>query len=98
MEYDTALVQYTQVTTLISLMFPHTATAPVQRTKEKGGGGGYCISPDDPKRVCLAEKSNTGLSKKMDEIWNRYNLKSAGRIYTFGVLKCSEKFEVLDLP
>ena len=40
----------------------------------------------------------TGLSKKMDGIWNRYNLKSTGRIYTFGVLKCSEKFKVLDLP
>ena len=34
----------------------------------------------------------------MDGIWNRYNLKSTGRIYTFGVLKCSEKFKVLDLP
>ena len=34
----------------------------------------------------------------MDGIWNRYNLKSTGRIYTFGVLKCSEKFEVLGLP
>jgi hypothetical protein len=33
-----------------------------------------------------------------DGIWNRYNLKSTGRIYTFGVLKCSEKFKVLDLP
>ena len=41
---------------------------------------------------------NTGLSKKMDGILNRYNLKSTGRIYTFGVLKCSEKFKVLDLP
>ena len=40
----------------------------------------------------------TGLSKKMGGIWNRYNLKSTGRIYTFGVLKCSEKFKVLDLP
>jgi len=30
---------------------------------------------------------HTGLSKKMDGIWNRYNLKSTGRIYTFGVLK-----------
>ena len=40
----------------------------------------------------------TGLSKKMDRIWNRYNLKSTGRIYTFCVLKCSEKFKVLDLP
>ena len=30
---------------------------------------------------------STGLSKKMDGIWNRYNLKSTGRIYTFGVLK-----------
>ena len=39
----------------------------------------------------------TGLSKKMDGIWNRYNLKSTGRIYTFGILKCSEKFKVLDL-
>ena len=43
-------------------------------------------------------EDNTGLSKKMDGIWNRYNLKSTGRIYTFGVLKCSEKFKVLDLP
>jgi len=34
----------------------------------------------------------------MDGIWNRYNLKSTSRIYTFGVLKCSEKFKVLDLP
>ena len=40
----------------------------------------------------------TGSSKKMDGIWNRYNLKSTRRIYTFGVLKCSEKFKVLDLP
>ena len=40
---------------------------------------------------------HTGLSKKMDRIWNRYNLKSTGRIYTFGVLKYSEKFKVLDL-
>ena len=40
----------------------------------------------------------TGASKKMDGIWNRYNLKGTRRIYTFGVLKCSEKFKVLDLP
>jgi len=39
----------------------------------------------------------TGLSKMMDGIWNRYNLKSTGRIYAFGVLKCSEKFKILDL-
>ena len=44
------------------------------------------------------KQRNTVLSKKMDGIWNRYNLKSTGRIYTFGVLKCSEKFKVLDLP
>ena len=49
--------------------------------------------------VILSElRRNTGLSKKMDGIWNRYNLKSTGRIYTFGILKCSEKFKVLDLP
>jgi len=30
----------------------------------------------------------------MDGIWNGYNLKSTRRIYTFGVLKCSEKFTV----
>ena len=41
---------------------------------------------------------STGLSKKMDGIWNRYNLKSTGRIYTFCVFKCSEEFKVLDLP
>jgi len=34
----------------------------------------------------------------MDGIWNRYNLKSTRRIYTFGVLKCSGKFKCLDLP
>jgi len=39
-----------------------------------------------------------GPSKKMDRIWNRYNLKSTRRIYTFGILKCSEKFKVLHLP
>ena len=33
----------------------------------------------------------------MDGIWNRYNLKSTGRIYTFGISKCSEKFKVSDL-
>ena len=41
---------------------------------------------------------NTGSSKKMDGIWNRYNFKSTRWIYTFGILKCSEKFKVLDLP
>ena len=41
--------------------------------------------------------NNTGSSKKMDGIWNHYNLKSTGRICTFGVLKCLEKFKVLDL-
>ena len=44
------------------------------------------------------ELTNTGSSKKMDGIWNRCNLKSTGRIYTFGVLKCSEKINILDLP
>jgi len=34
----------------------------------------------------------------MDRIWNRYNLESTRRIYTFGILKCSEKFKVLDVP
>ena len=48
--------------------------------------------------LCISKQNNTGLSKKMDGIWNRYNLKSTGRIYTFGVLKCLEKFKVLDLP
>ena len=41
---------------------------------------------------------NKGSSKKMDGNWNRYNLKSTRRIYTFGIIKCSEKFKVLDLP
>jgi len=41
---------------------------------------------------------NKELSKKMDGNLNRCNLKSTGRIYTIGVLKCSEKFKVLDLP
>ena len=50
------------------------------------------------EQICSLLQRYTGLSKKMDGIWNRYNLKSTGRIYTFGVLKCSEKFKVLDLP
>ena len=50
------------------------------------------------QRIDVCADRYTGLSKKMDGIWNRYNLKSTGRIYTFGILKCSEKFKVLDLP
>ena len=34
----------------------------------------------------------------MDGIWNRSNLKGTRWIYTFGILKCPEKFKVLDLP
>jgi len=34
----------------------------------------------------------------MDGIWNRYNLKHSRRIYTSGILKCSEKFKGMDLP
>ena len=61
-------------------------------------------SPTEFAKICfilgiiLDVHDNTELSKKMDGIWNRYNLKSTGRIYTFGILKCSEKFKVLDLP
>ena len=51
-----------------------------------------------PLSLLLPIFHSTGLSKKMDGIWNRYNLKSTGRIYTFDVLKCSGKFKVLDLP
>ena len=50
------------------------------------------------KKQNILKAHNTGLSKKMDGIWNRYNLKSTGRIYAFGVLKYSEKFKVLDVP
>jgi len=46
----------------------------------------------------LVENRYTGSSKKMDGIRNRYNLKCTRRIYTFGILKYSEKFTVLDLP
>jgi len=41
--------------------------------------------------------SYTASSKKMDGISNHYNLKSTRRIYTFCILKCSEKFKGLDL-
>ena len=51
-----------------------------------------------PPPGCALVTRNTELSKKMYGIWNRCNLKSTGRIYTFGVLKYSEKFKVLDLP
>ena len=52
---------------------------------------------DNSPEIFYSAHECTGLSKKMDGIWNRYNLKSTGRIYTFGVLKYSEKFKVLDL-
>jgi len=65
----------------------------------------YLVSEADAIQLRTWRPSNTvtndhytELSKKMDGIWNRYNLKSTGRIYTFGVLKFSEKFKVLDLP
>ena len=50
-----------------------------------------------PTSIVKLLNAYTGSSKKMDGILNRYNLKCTGRIYTFGVLKCSEKFKVLDL-
>ena len=59
---------------------------------------GFSIIVDLMAVVCIYWLKTTGLSKKMDGILNRYNLKSTGRIYTIGVLKCSEKFKVLDLP
>ena len=31
----------------------------------------------------ITRQNTTGLSKKMDGIWNRYNLKCTGRIYMF---------------
>jgi len=34
----------------------------------------------------------------VDGILNRYNLKCTRRIYTFPILKCSEKFNRLDVP
>jgi len=50
--------------------------------------------------LCLSVQLilNTGSSKKMDGIWNRYNLKSTRRIYTFGISKYSEKLKGLDAP
>ena len=71
-----------------------------------------CCAPPPPKKKKTeqhlenpsipAQKSSvhntTGLSEKINGILNRYNLKSTGQIYTIGVLKCSEKFKVLDLP
>ena len=48
--------------------------------------------------IIFARLYYTGSSKKMDGIWNRYNLESTWRIYMFGVLKCSENFKVLYLP
>jgi len=49
-------------------------------------------------RAREATDETTGPSKKMDGILNSYNLKSTRRIYTFGILKCSEKFKVSDVP
>ena len=69
--------------------------------RQKTSGGKSAWDNFDIQKWYKAKTGNkiiyTGLSKKMDGIWNRYNLKSTGRIYTFGVLKYSEKFKVLDL-
>ena len=59
--------------------------------KTKNEGNTLFLNPG--MYVCVY----TGSSKKMDGIWNRYNLKSTRRIYTFGILKCSENFKDLDL-
>ena len=66
----------------------------IERSQAGTSGNLSCIWQD----VVIIGFVNTGSSKKMDGIWNRYNLKSTRRIYTFCVLKCSEKFKVLDLP
>jgi hypothetical protein len=49
-------------------------------------------------RLACVNKRKYRVIEKMDGIWNRYNLKRTRRIYTFGILKCSETFKVLDLP
>ena len=62
-----------------------------------------CVSPDKSTKIESVKMKilyshgwqvnplqNTGSSKEMD-------LKSTRRIYSFGVLKCSEKLKVLDL-
>jgi len=46
----------------------------------------------------LTTWGNTGSSKKLEGILNRYNLKSTKRINTFGIFKVSETFKALDLP
>ena len=57
------------------------------------------LEPSGPLQACngsalpLYIYTYTELSKKMDGIWNYYNLKSTRRIYTFGVLKCSVKLK-----
>ena len=57
----------------------------------------YTSNPPTHSQRAQGKSSNTGSSKKMDGIWNRYNLKSTRRIYTFGILQCSEKITLLDL-
>ena len=86
--------------------------APIGTQRISSRAKGTAIAPTD-KDVCKSCKwakrdlhhfafqgliQYTGSSKKTDGIWNRYNSKSSGRIYTFRGLKCSEKFKVLDLP
>ena len=56
-----------------------------------------CWKINTAKKVFYEHRVYTGSSKKMDGIWNRYNLKCTRRMYTFSILKCSEKFKVLDL-
>jgi len=58
----------------------------------------FCYNVQHTAEVREMKFTGTELSKKMEGIWNRYNLKSTGRIYTFGISKCSEKFKVLDFP
>ena len=102
-------IGFGQIRPLNRKYFASSSTQNAQILKEKRSFS-YCMYLDVFTKVLINSynishcpviwlgKGNTGLSKKMDGIWNRYNLKSTGRIYTFGVLKCSEKFKVLDLP
>ena len=51
----------------------------------------FCMNVYETFRILRIIQLDTGSSKKMDGIWNRYNLKSTGRIYTFPQIETFEQ-------
>ena len=94
-------VKYVEIATVVASMSSHSITRRTAMSGTNEAKWQRCVQWKERQLVFNGSLPSghhyTGLSKKMDGIWNRCNLKSTGRTYTFRVLKCSEEFKVLDL-